>query len=142
VGRRKSDNTRTWVVGGEPGDAVQRAWDAVRDAQQRAFDAVAPGVRCDAVDRVARDAIDRAGYGPGYRTFTHRLGHGIGLEGHEAPYFDGGSDTVLVPGMTLSNEPGIYLPGELGVRLEDIVAVTEDGAEHFGTWQRSVRAPD
>ncbi len=138
----QSDITRTWVFDGTPAGTVLSAWHAVRDAQQRAFDALRPGRACREIDAVARARIDELGYGPGYRTFTHRLGHGIGVEGHEDPYFDGGSAVVLAPGMTLSNEPGIYLPGEFGVRIEDIVAITPDGADHFGDWQRSPSSPE
>ena len=138
----QSDNTRTWVFDAAPGGEVERVWNTVRDAQQRAFDALKPGVVCGDVDRLARALIDERGYGPDYRTFTHRLGHGIGLEGHEDPYFDGGSTVPLAPGMTLSNEPGIYLPGRFGVRLEDIVLCTERGADHFGTWQKSPASAD
>ena len=137
----QSDNTRTWVPFGRPSPEAERVWHAVRDAQRRAFDAIRPGVPCGDVDRAAREVIDRAGFGPDYRTFTHRLGHGIGLEGHEDPYFDRGSEVVLEPGMTLSNEPGIYLYGRFGVRLEDIVVVTEDGADHFGDWQAGPLSP-
>ncbi len=137
----QSDNTRTWVPDGKPGARQLKVWNAVRDAQRRAFDAIRPGRPCRVVDRAARDSIDGAGFGPGYRTFTHRLGHGIGMQGHEDPYFDAGSEVILRAGMTLSNEPGIYLSGELGVRLEDIVAVTDDGATHFGNWQASPDSP-
>ena len=137
----QSDNTRTWVFDAEPQPDVARAWHAVRDAQRAAFDAIRPGVRCRAVDAAARAVIDAAGFGTGYRAFTHRLGHGIGLEGHEAPFLDGGSDVELAPGMTFSDEPGIYLPGRFGLRIEDVVAVTADGAEHFGSWQAGPRAP-
>jgi Xaa-Pro dipeptidase len=137
----QSDTTRTWVVAGAPDAERLRAWHAVRDAQRRAFEALRPGVRCGEIDRVAREHLVRAGFAPGYEHFTHRLGHGIGMEGHEAPYFDGGSDVVLAPGMTLSNEPGIYLLGRFGVRLEDIVVLTEDGADHFGSWQQGPLSP-
>ncbi len=138
----QSDNTRTWVFDAPPAGSVLSAWNAVRDAQRRAYEALKPGVLCSAIDARARERIDELGYGPGYRTFTHRLGHGIGVEGHEDPYFDGGSTVVLAPGMTLSNEPGIYLPGEFGVRLEDIVAITDAGADHFGSWQAAANSPD
>lgn len=137
----ESDITRTWVQGGKPSAEVAKVWNTVRDAQQRAFDAMMPGVRAGDVDRVARRVIEDAGYGRGYEHFSHRLGHGIGMEGHEEPYLDGGNDLALAPGMTFSDEPGIYLYGEFGVRLEDIVVVTEDGADHFGDWQRSPMAP-
>jgi Xaa-Pro dipeptidase len=137
----QSDATRTWCAAGKPSEDRVRAWHAVRDAQRRAFDAIRPGVRCSEIDRVARASLETAGYGSGYDTFTHRLGHGIGLEGHEPPYFDGGSEVALEPGMTLSNEPGIYLYGRFGVRIEDIVAVTAEGADHFGSWQQGPRSP-
>jgi Xaa-Pro dipeptidase len=137
----QSDVTRTWLVDGELGADELRAWHAVRDAQLRAFEAIRPGVPCKEIDRAARASLERAGFGSGYSLFTHRLGHGIGLEGHEPPYFDGGSDVRLEPGMTLSDEPGLYLYGRFGVRLEDIVAVIPDGAEHFGDWQGSPQAP-
>ncbi len=137
----QSDNTRTWVPFGEVPSDVLAAWNAVRDAQRRAFDAIRPGVRCRELDAIARQSLERAGFGPGYRTFTHRLGHGIGLEGHEDPYLDGGSEVVLAPGMTFSVEPGVYLPGRFGIRLENIAAVTEDGAEVFASWQQGPRSP-
>jgi Xaa-Pro dipeptidase len=136
-----SDISRTWSVGGPAGADELRAWNAVRDAQLRAFEAIRPGVVARDVDRAARASIEAAGYPGGFQVFTHRLGHGIGLEGHEDPYFDGSSEIALESGMTLSNEPGIYLLGRFGVRLEDIVLVTESGADHFGSWQRAPDAP-
>ena len=137
----QSDITRTWVFDAAPSDEVARGWRSVRDAQRRAFEAIAPGKRCRDIDAVARAAIEEAGYGAGYESFAHRLGHGIGMEGHEEPYFDGGSDVVLEPGMTFSDEPGIYLPGRFGIRIEDIVVVTETGADVFGAWQAGPESP-
>lgn len=137
----QSDITRTWVPAGAPSAAVERAWSAVRDAQRRAADAIRPGRRCREIDAVARAALVQRGYPGGYAAFTHRLGHGIGLEGHEDPYFDGASDVELASGMTLSNEPGLYFPGEFGVRIEDVVAVTDTGCESFGAGQPSPRTP-
>lgn len=137
----QSDNTRTWCLGGQVPGQVERAWNVVRDAQARAFDAMRPGVPCREIDAAARRVIAEAGYGDGYAALTHRLGHGIGMEGHEEPYLDGGNGLPLAPGMTFSDEPGIYLEGRFGVRIEDIVAVTEDGAEHFGTWQAGPASP-
>ena len=137
----QSDNTRTWAVGGALGVDETRAWHAVRDAQRSAFEAIRPGVEARTVDAAARDSLVRSGYPGGFAVLTHRLGHGIGLEGHEDPYFDGGSRVVLEPGMTFSDEPGIYLYGRFGVRLEDIVVVTEDGAGHFGSWQAGPDSP-
>jgi Xaa-Pro dipeptidase len=137
----QSDISRTWVFAGEPSADVQRAWQAVRSAQLCAFETICPGTACRDVDRAARATIAAQGFGAGYASFAHRLGHGIGLEGHEEPYFDGGSEVRLEPGMTFSNEPGIYLPQRFGVRLEDIVVVTADGADVFGRWQVSPTAP-
>ncbi|MFN0009976.1 MAG: M24 family metallopeptidase [Planctomycetota bacterium] len=138
----QSDETRTWVFDGNPTVAVERAWNAVRSAQMAAFEAIAPGKTCGDIDRAARATIVELGFRAGYDDFTHRLGHGIGMEGHEDPYFDGGSTVVLEPGMTLSNEPGLYFPGRFGLRIEDIVAITTDGADHFGTWQRGPSSPE
>jgi Xaa-Pro dipeptidase len=137
----QSDTTRTWWPFGPPPAELARAWWAVLDAQARAFEAIAPGVLARAVDAAARAALVAHGFGGGYAALTHRLGHGIGMEGHEDPYFDGGSDVVLAPGMTLSDEPGIYVPGRYGIRIEDIVVVTPTGADHFGTWQRGPGSP-
>ena len=124
----QSDMTRT-VVFGTPVPEAQKVFDIVRDAQARALAFAAPGKTCGEVDAVARKVVSDAGYGPDYRTFTHRVGHGIGLEGHEWPYLVRGSEIVLEPGMTFSDEPGIYQYGKFGVRLEDIMAITESGAE-------------
>jgi Xaa-Pro dipeptidase len=127
----RSDITRTFVVG-KPSAALRRAWDTVAAAQRAALAAIRPGVTTGSVDAAARAVMAEAGYGADDRYFTHRLGHGIGLEVHEPPYLVGGGTLVLEPGMTMSDEPGIYVPGELGVRIEDIVAVTPEGAEVFG----------
>jgi Xaa-Pro dipeptidase len=137
----QSDITRTWVVGGRASSEVERAWHAVRDAQRRAFEVVRPGATGSEVDRVARAAIEAAGYGAGYAAMTHRLGHGIGLEGHEEPYFDGGNALPLEAGNVITDEPGIYLAGAFGVRIEDMLAVTESGARAFGAWQSSPSRP-
>ena len=137
----QSDTTRTWCVEGEPGVEAQRAWQATRSAQVAAFESIRPGVPCRTVDVAARASLERSGFGAGYAALTHRLGHGIGMEGHEDPYFDGGSEVILAPGMTLSNEPGVYREGSFGVRIEDIVVVTDTGADHFGAWQTDWRSP-
>ena len=136
----RSDITRTWAVG-TASDEARRAWDTVHAAQTAALEAMRPGVRCGEIDAAARAVVQAAGWGEGYAAFTHRLGHGIGLEVHEAPYLVMGSDLVLDEGMTMSDEPGIYLPGRLGVRLEDIVAVTASGAEVFGPRAHSLDDP-
>ncbi|HMJ55048.1 MAG TPA: Xaa-Pro peptidase family protein [Polyangiaceae bacterium] len=137
----QSDITRTFVFDGVPTAEIERAWNAVRDAQRRAFDLTRPTTPCRSVDAGARALLATLGFGEGYEKFTHRLGHGIGLETHEDPYFDGGSDVLLEPGMTLTDEPGIYLPGHFGVRIEDVLLVTANGAEHFGQWQATPRWP-
>lgn len=135
-----SDITRTWPFG-QVDDAARRAWTTVLAAQTAALAQIRPGQPCGAADAAARAVIVAAGYGPDDRFFTHRLGHGIGLETHEDPYLVRDAPTLLVPGMTMSNEPGIYVPGALGVRLEDIVAVTASGAEVFGPRAVSLEAP-
>jgi Xaa-Pro aminopeptidase len=124
-----SDTTRTVHVG-EPSDEHRRVYDVVRDAQEAGVAAVRPGVVCQDLDRVVREHIEAAGYG---EFFTHRTGHGIGVTTHEPPYIVAGEDIALEPGMCFSIEPGVYLPGRFGVRIEDIVAVTEDGARRLNT---------
>ena len=131
-----SDITRTVFVH-EPPEDFERVHDIVRRAQQAAFEAVRPGVPAEDVDRAARDVIDDAGYG---ESFIHRTGHGIGLEAHEPPYLVAGNTTKLEAGMTFSIEPGIYLPGRFGVRIEDIVAVTEDAATRLNEAPRDPQA--
>ena len=111
----------------------------MRKAQQAAFAAARPGVACQAIDAAARQVIEEAGFGPGYKYFTHRLGHGIGLDGHEWPYMVRGNATKLVADMTFTDEPGIYIPGELGVRHEDTVVVTADGCENLARSGREAR---
>jgi Xaa-Pro aminopeptidase len=129
-----SDTTRTVSVG-EPTDEVRSVHEIVRQAQQAAFEAVRPGVECQEIDRVARRVITDAGYG---EYFIHRVGHGIGLTTHEPPYMVEGESRTLVPGMCFSIEPGIYLPGRFGVRIEDIVTVTEDGGRRLNNTSRDL----
>lgn len=120
---------------------MKRVFDLVLLAQTKALAAARPGVQCQAVDAAARKIILDAGYGPGYKYFTHRLGHGIGLDGHEWPYLVNGNTLPLAKGMTFSDEPGIYLPGEFGVRLEDILAITDSGAELLTPQSKSLETP-
>jgi Xaa-Pro aminopeptidase len=130
-----SDTTRTVSVG-EPSDEVRAVHAVVKQAQQAAFEAVRPGVECQEIDRVARAVITEAGYG---EYFIHRVGHGIGVTTHEPPYMVEGETRRLVPGMCFSIEPGIYLPGRFGVRIEDIVTVTEDGGRRFNNTSRDLQ---
>ncbi|MEO1698048.1 MAG: Xaa-Pro peptidase family protein [Planctomycetota bacterium] len=136
-----SDTTRTWTVGAPPSDEVKRVWDAARAAQIAGYEALRPGARSGDADAAARAALAKHGFDGAYGHLTHRLGHGIGVEIHEPPYLDGGSDVELEPGMVFTNEPGIYQPGKFGLRVEDICFVTEDGADHFGAWQEGPEAP-
>lgn len=122
-----SDTTRTVHVG-EPTDEERRVHEIVRRAQQAAFEAVRPGIECQEIDRVARGVITDAGYGA---YFIHRVGHGIGLTTHEPPYMVEGEQHRLEPGMCFSIEPGIYLPGRFGVRIEDIVVVEPEGGRRL-----------
>lgn len=122
----ESDVTRTGVFG-KPSAKIQGVFAIVRKAQDAALDAARAGKFSGSVDDAARGVIVGAGFGPDYKFFTHRLGHGIGLDGHEHPYLVRGSKTVLEPGMTFSNEPGIYIPGEFGLRCEDLMVIAPDG---------------
>jgi Xaa-Pro dipeptidase len=137
-----SDVTRTGVFG-KPSDKIERIYEIVRKAQGAALDGARKGRLSGSVDDAARGVITSAGYGPDYKYFTHRLGHGIGLDGHEHPYLVRGSKTALLPGMTFSNEPGIYIPGEFGVRCEDLMVISEDGPAELLTagFQASLEKP-
>jgi len=126
----RSDISRTFVLG-EPTDRMREVFNVVHQAQAAALAAAAPGVQAQAVDAAARSVVEEAGFGPDYAYFTHRVGHGIGMDGHEWPYLVRENDMPLEPRMTFSDEPGIYIPGEFGVRLEDDMYITEDGAALF-----------
>ena len=135
-----SDLSRTFVLG----KATQRMKDVFeieRRAQTAALRAARPGVPCEAVDAAARKVIVDAGFGPDYTYFSHRVGHGMGMDGHEWPYLVRGNKLPLAPGMVFSDEPGIYIPGEFGVRLEDDMVITESGAELFTTQSPSLERP-
>lgn len=129
-----SDITRTIAVG-DPGDEMKRIYEVVKAANAAGRAAVKPGATCEDVDRAARDVIDQAGYG---KYFTHRTGHGLGLEGHEHPYIVKGNKLVLQPGMTFTVEPGIYIEGKGGVRIEDDVVVTKEGGDSLTTFSREL----
>ncbi len=137
-----SDITRTAVFG-KPSDKMRRVYDLVRAAQNAALEAARTGRLSGSVDDAARAVITNGGFGPDYKFFTHRLGHGIGLDGHEHPYLVRGSKTVLAPGMTFSNEPGIYIPGEFGIRCEDDMVITADGPAQIlsPAFQHSLEQP-
>ena len=136
----QSDLSRTFVLG-RPTDKMKRVFEIERRAQDAALAAARPGVPCEAVDAAARKVIVDGGYGPDYKYFTHRVGHGMGMDWHEWPYLVRGNKTPLAPGMTFSDEPGIYLPGEFGVRLEDDMHITEDGAKLFTPQSESLEKP-
>ncbi len=140
VGGYASDLSRTFVLG-KPTDKMKRVFDIELKAQSAALAAARPGVACGAVDAAARKVIVDAGFGPGYQYFTHRVGHGMGMDGHEWPYLVKDNPRPLVPGMTFSDEPGIYIPGEFGIRLEDDMVITPNGAELMTPQSRSLEHP-
>ena len=137
-----SDITRTGVLG-KPTEKLQRAFEIVRGAQDAALAAAVAGHECGSVDDAARKVITDAGFGPNYKYFTHRLGHGIGLDEHEWPYLVRGNKTILQPNMTFSNEPGIYVVGEYGLRCEDDMVIAESGPAQLLTagFQPSLEKP-
>ena len=130
-----SDVTRTAHVG-EPSPEFVRAYEAVRAANQAAFEAVRPGVPCQEIDRAARGVLARAGYGD---AFIHRTGHGLGLSLHEEPYLVEGNTLPLAEGMVFSDEPGVYFPGQFGIRIEDTVVCTADGGRRLNEATRTLR---
>jgi Xaa-Pro dipeptidase len=142
----QSDITRTFTVG-KATEKMNEVFRVVRRAQDAALAAAKPGVPLEAIDAAARTVIVDAGWGPGYRYFTHRLGHGLGMDGHEWPYlvknnmFGWAKSLRAEEGMTFSDEPGIYIPGEFGVRLEDDMVITDDGARLLTPQSASLEAP-
>jgi Xaa-Pro dipeptidase len=136
----QSDISRTFVLG-KPTDKMRKVFDIVHQAQSAALKQAKPGVEAQSVDAAARKVITDSGYGPDYKYFTHRLGHGIGMDGHEWPYLVRGDTIALRPGMAFSDEPGIYIRGEFGVRLEDDMHITENGAELFTPQSPSLEDP-
>ena len=135
-----SDITRTFTLG-KPTDKMKRVFEIVHRAQSAALQTARPGLQCQAVDTAARRVIVDAGYGPDYKYFTHRLGHGMGMDGHEWPYLVPGNKLALAPNMTFSDEPGIYIRDEFGIRLEDDMHITENGAELFTPQSPSLEDP-
>ena len=142
----QSDITRTFVLG-KATDKMKKVFDIVHQAQSAALKAARPGVPLDSVDAAARKVIVDAGYGPGFKYFSHRLGHGMGMDGHEWPYlvknnmFGWEKALTAQPGMVFSDEPGIYIRGEFGVRLEDDMHITANGAELFTPQSPSIEEP-
>lgn len=136
----QSDISRTFVLG-KPTDKMRKVFDIVHQAQSVALKQARPGVEAQSVDAAARKVISDAGYGPDYKYFTHRVGHGIGMDGHEWPYLVRGDSIALRPGMCFSDEPGIYIRGEFGVRLEDDMHIGENGAELFTPQSPSLEDP-
>ena len=130
-----SDGTRTFATG-DPGEEAIAVYEVVREAQQAALGAIRAGVRGEDVDKVAREVIDAAGHGD---RFGHGLGHGVGLEVHEGPRLSLRSDDVLAAGEVVTVEPGIYLPGALGVRIEDLVIVAEDGLRNLSSLPKELQ---
>lgn len=135
-----SDLTRTFTLG-KPSDKMKKVFDIVRDAQTAALKAARPGATMESVDAAARKVVVDAGYGPDYKYFSHRLGHGIGMDMHEWYYLVRGNKRQMQPNMTFSDEPGIYIAGEFGVRLEDDMHITEDGARWFTPQSPSLEHP-
>jgi Xaa-Pro dipeptidase len=135
-----SDISRTFVLG-KPSEKMKKVFDIVHQAQSAALKTARPGLECQAVDAAARKVIADAGYGPDYKYFTHRLGHGMGMDGHEWPYLVRGNAMLMAANMTFSDEPGIYIRGEFGIRLEDDMHITEDGAELFTPQSPSLENP-
>jgi len=130
-----SDGTRTFATG-EPGEAARAVYEVVREAQAASLEAIKAGVKGEDVDKVARDVIEAAGHGD---RFGHGLGHGVGLEVHEAPRLSPRSDDLLAAGEVVTVEPGVYLPGEVGVRIEDLVVVTEDALRNLSTLPKELQ---
>jgi len=132
VGGYAADITRTFAIGALKPE-LARVYEVVRAANEAGRAAAGPGVSAEGVDRAARAVIEEAGYG---EYFIHRTGHGLGLEAHEPPFIVAGNGRTLEPGMTFTVEPGVYLPGRGGVRIEDDVLVTSSGAESLTTFSR------
>lgn len=138
----QSDISRTFVFG-EPTARQRKVWDTIRRGQDMVFGAAKVGVPVSKLDAAVRRFYEREGWGPGFTLpgLPHRAGHGIGMDGHESPYLVGSDQTPLAPGMCFSNEPGLYIPGEFGMRLEDCWVMTEAGPQSFTPLARSLDDP-
>ncbi|MDG2517125.1 M24 family metallopeptidase [Lysobacter soli] len=138
----QSDISRTWVMG-KPTAKQRKVWDTVKRGQELALATAKPGVPVGAIDDAVRAMYEKEGWGPGYRLpgLSHRTGHGIGLDGHEPPYLVHGDTTPLAPGMCFSDEPGLYIPGEFGIRMEDCWYMTETGPKLFTQLAKSIDDP-
>jgi Xaa-Pro dipeptidase len=138
----QSDISRTWVFG-EPDKKQRKVWNTVKRGQELALETATVGTPAGKVDDVVRAYYESEGYGPDYKTpgLPHRLGHGIGMDGHEPVNFVHGEQTRLAPGMCFSNEPGLYIFGEFGVRLEDCLYMTDDGPQLFSALSPSIDKP-
>ena len=135
-----SDITRTFTLG-KPSDKMKKVFEIVQQAQSKALRTARPGLQCQMVDAAARKVVVDAGYGPDYKYFKHRVGHGMGMDGHEWPYLVAGNKLAMATNMTFSDEPGIYIRGEFGIRLEDDMHITENGAELFTRQSPSLEDP-
>lgn len=138
----QSDISRTWVFGA-PSARQRKVWDTVKRGQEIALATAKLGVPVGSIDDAVRGFYEKEGWGPGYKLpgLSHRTGHGIGLDGHESPYLVHGDDTPLQAGMCFSDEPGLYIPGEFGIRLEDCWHMTETGPKLFTGLAKSIEAP-
>lgn len=138
----QSDISRTWVMG-SPTAKQRKVWDTVKRGQELALATAKPGIPVGAIDDAVRAYYEKEGWGPGYRLpgLSHRTGHGIGLDGHEPPYLVHGDTTPLAPGMCFSDEPGLYIPGEFGIRMEDCWYMTESGPKLFTELAKSIEHP-
>ena len=138
----QSDISRTWVFGA-PSDKQKKVWQTVKRGQEIALETAKKGVPCGTIDDAVRAFYEKEGWGPGYHLpgLPHRTGHGIGMDGHESPYLVHGDATPLEPGMCFSDEPGLYIPGEFGIRLEDCWFMSETGPQSFTPFARSIDEP-
>ena len=138
----QSDISRSWIFG-NPNVKQRKLWQTVKRGQEIALETAKLGAPCGGIDDMVRKYYEKEGWGPGYHLpgLPHRTGHGIGMDGHESPYLVHGDDTPLEPGMCFSDEPGLYIPGEFGIRLEDCWVMTEKGPETFTPLARSIDDP-